>query len=194
MKGMMASLMLGLLVAQAEAGTVTIATFADPAADATTPLFTYTSATGMLEGSWSNVGLTLETIDGNFVDATFTMSAPADIGTGDVGAGTVEFFDSAANSILLIEFDSGEINFDQVGATEFMSQNVVAFSGSILPDPPLFTDQESFAFSFANLVDQGGGDFTATAAFTSSATIIPEPATLALLALGAALGLRRRIA
>lgn len=189
-------LAVSLFATAASAGTVTIATFADPSPDGTTPLFSYSAATNMLSGSWSGSGLTLETLDGDFTDATFVMSAAAGAGFGDVGAGTVEFFDSAANSILLIGFNSGQLTFTGFGATEFMATNGVTFSGSILPDPPLFTANESFAFAFANQTAVGGdGSFTATAAFTSSAEIIPEPATLGLLGFGAvALGraVRRR--
>ncbi|MBI5864061.1 MAG: PEP-CTERM sorting domain-containing protein, partial [Planctomycetes bacterium] len=49
--------------------------------------------------------------------------------------------------------------------------------------------QEAFAFSFANPVGTPE-NYTATASFTSSA--IPEPASIALLAIGGLLALRRR--
>ncbi len=171
-------------------GTDTIATFDDPALDATTPLITYDAGSNTLSGAWNSIGLTLETVSGDYIDATFTLTALPGGLPGEVGAGEVQFFDSLANPIFNIAFDSGQLNAIGFGATEFLSLNDVTFTGSILIDP---VQNESFAFSFANQTPVGNdGSFTATAAFTSSATVIPEPATLGLLALGAVAFFRKR--
>jgi hypothetical protein len=92
-------------------------------------------------------------------------------------AGAIQFYDSANNPIWRIDFDSALLNGSlSFGASDFIGQNVT-FSGSIIPTP--LTD-EAFAFSFANPIATPNG-FTVTAAFTSSA--VPEPASLALIAL-----------
>ena len=76
---------------------------------------------------------------------------------------------------------------------EFFANNVV-ITGSKIGSATL--SNESFSFSFANQEalsgnwDEGFG-FTATASFTSSATV-PEPATMCLLGLGTLSLLRRK--
>ena len=88
--------------------------------------------------------------------------------------------------IAAISFSGGTLTSPSTfGASDFVGQNVV-FSGPIIPAG---LSQESFAFSFANPVGTIE-DYTVTAAFTSSA--VPEPASIALLALGALVAIRRR--
>lgn len=175
------------LTLSAQAGAEVIATFDDPAADSSTPLFAFDALSMELSGAWSLPGLTLETIGGVFNDVTFSMGPSSVDLFGGVSAGQIEFFDGAA-SILVITFDSGQLNPTTFGATEFLATNVVSFSGSVLPLP---VENESFAFAFANQVDIGGGGFTATASFTSSADVVPEPATLVSLVLSGFLCCRR---
>jgi hypothetical protein len=177
------ALLIGLsFAAAASAETITIATFSDPSNDASEPLFNYDANTNVLSGSWSAEGLILEAATGTWDDATFQMSADPGAIPGTVGAGTVEFFSELGDPLMLIEFDSGQLNAIGFGATEFIATNEVIFSGAILPAP---TIDESFGFSFANQVAlDGAGSFSATASFTSSATLIPEPATVCLLVIG----------
>lgn len=170
----------------ARAESITIASFADPSVNGTTPVFVFNGTTNQLNGGWIFPGLTLETIGGTFNNATFSMSAAPGAGFGDVGAGSITFRDSGNNPLLNIGFDSAQMNFIGFGATEFLATNNVTFSGPILPFP---IESESFSFAFANQQPFGDG-FTATAAFTSSA--VPEPASLALLAVGGCCLLRRR--
>lgn len=176
-------LMTGLSV---RAESITIATFADPSTDGTTPVFVYNGTTNQLNGGWIFPGLTLETIGGTFSNATFSMTAAPGVGFGNVGAGSIVFSDSRSIPLLNISFDSAQLSFIGFGATEFLATNNVTFSGSILPFP---VEAESFSFAFANQQPFGDG-FTATAAFTSSA--VPEPASIALLAAGGCCLLRRR--
>lgn len=170
----------------------TIAQFDDPASGSDTPLFTFDADAGLLSGAWSLPGLTLETVGGDFDDATFTMEPVSVDAFGGVGAGQIDFFASGDpdNPIFIIEFDSGQLTPTNFGATEFLATNDVVFSGSILPLP---TKQESFSFALANHEPFGLNGFTATAAFTSSAEFIPEPgAVFFLIPAGAYLTLRRR--
>jgi hypothetical protein len=167
----------------------TIATFADPASDGSTPLFALSGST--LSGGWSATGLDLVTpISGDeFPDATFTMTdlTVLDEQAGTLSGGTIEFLDNGGGLILQIDFDSGQLFAPfGFGASTLVGHNV-SFSGPIIP---IELEEELFAFSFANQITTPDG-FTWTAAFTSSA--IPEPATVSLLALGAvAMALSRR--
>lgn len=173
------------------ANAFTVATFADPAVDGTTPLFSLNG--NVLSGAWNGTGLLLQTPvlpAPDFPDATFIMSplvaTPINASLAMVGAGSIQFFDNLNQPILLIAFDSGLLTTAvSFGASDFIGQNVT-FSGSLLGQP--VTD-EAFAFSFANPVAIPGG-WTATAAFTSSA--VPEPATLAFFLLGGLPLLRTR--
>lgn len=172
----------------ASAETVTIATFDDPSPNSLNPLFFFNAGTNQLSGGWSFGGLTLETIGGVFENATFAMSAQPGISANDVGAGTINFRNSDDDVIFTMDFDSALLSIDAFGATEFKSTNDVTFTGSILSSP---VQGESFAFAFANQTSVGGGSYSATAAFTSSAEVIPEPITLVLLLVAAAGPFRR---
>jgi len=177
-----------LLLAVQPANGDTIATFADPAADGSTPLFELANDT--LSGGWSNTGLDLVTpISGDeFPNATFTMTDLTVLDPeGTLSAGTIEFFDDGGSLILQIDFDAAQLFAPfGFGASTMVGHNV-SFSGPIITIP---LEEELFAFSFANQITTPDG-FTWTAAFTSSA--IPEPATLTLLAFGGlALRWRRR--
>jgi hypothetical protein len=164
----------------------TVATFADPAVNGSTPLFTLSG--GTLTGGWSNPGLKLlMPITGQtYSDATFGMSPLAyDGGTG-LSGGNLQFFDSGESLVLRIDFSAarfyGPFGF---GASDLAGQ-VVTVSG---PGIPTSLFDESFAFSFANQTIIPGG-LTWTASFTSSA--VPETSSLLLLGLGLAGWLRRR--
>lgn len=175
---------------QAQAGPITpftVATFADPAADSSTPLFELDD--GQLSGSWNGVGLTLQTPglgDVDYSNAKFQMGSVAVNPDDSTGAGSVDFFAQNNDYLFSIAFQSGTLNKNVgFGATDFVAQDVV-ISGPIVPFALM---DEAFAFSFANQLITPDG-FTATADFTSSAT--PEPASLCLTAAGATIMLRRR--
>jgi hypothetical protein len=192
MKTILALSVCALLAGAPAAQAATIAAFDDPAVSSSTPLFFFNGETNQLSGGWGMLGLTLQTIAGDFDDVSFMMTPVGVDGVGEVDAGTINFFDSGENPIFEISFDSAHLTPTLFGATEFLATNEVVFTGDILPAP---VEAESFSFAFANQTDFGAGGFTVTAAFTSSATIIPEPATLALMAfcvLGAARSRNRR--
>lgn len=183
------ALVLGLC-AVASAEMMTIATFDDPAPDGSTPLFTFNSLTRTLQGSWEGTGLRLETITGAHDNARFMMPAIEVDAFGEVEPGSVEFFSSTNVPLLRIDFDSGHMSVLGFGGTEFLASDHVTFSGSILPMP---TDMESFSFAFANQRAFGSpGSFTATTSFSSSANLIPEPASIGLMLLGSYAVFRRR--
>lgn len=197
-RGMMrrGSIGAGLLVLatamSVRAESITIASFSDPAQDETTPLFEFDATTHELSGGWDGGGLTLETVTGTFENVTFSMSPLLVDAFGETQPGQVDFRDSGDTLIYRITFDSAHLTVIGFGATEFLATNAVQFSGPILPAAVL---NESFSFAFANQTPMGpGGGFTATAAFTSSADLVPEPASAVLLVftLAAAGSTRRR--
>src|SRR5262245_44217310 len=97
------------------ANAVTIATFADPAANGSTPLFhfnTTSPTTGTISGGWTAAGLDLETPGTAFPDfpnAKFTMppvSASSLMGltVWSLGPGQINFTDSVGSPLLQINF------------------------------------------------------------------------------------------
>jgi len=180
--------------------TLTIATFDDPAADSTTPLFTVDLNNDLITGGWTDLqtGLDLDVVySGNpFPDAFFTMTSVSytgDIAGGSTGGGTIKFFadgqSTGTTPLIRIDFNSAAISPIGFGGLELFALNDVTISGSEIGGGTL--TNEAFSFSFANQVMLPGDDgYTATAAFTSSA--VPEPATLALLGIGALATLIRR--
>ena len=174
----------------------TLGTFADPALDGSTPLFTI--AAGQITGGWSDAqtGLDLEFPVSStvYADAWFMMDPLSYVGgpTGaTVGSGTIRFFADGmaptSTPLLQIDFNSASLTFGTLGGDNIFSGSQVAFSGS---EVPANLAMESSAFSFANqTLLPGSNGFTTTASFTSSA--VPEPATLAFMLIGL-LGLRKR--
>lgn len=188
---------IGAIALSACAQADTIATFADPSPGGDQPVFTFSSTggTGQLSGGWSTTGLLLETPGLAIADvpnAHFIMPAVNGTlnsgSTWDLGAGSVTFADSADAVLFTITFDSAVLTSpSQFGGSDFASNNV-SISGPAVTVP---LTNEAFAFSFANPVGTLE-NYTVTSAFTSSADLVPEPASLALLGLGAAALLRRR--
>lgn len=182
------------MTASAFAGlqTVKIAAFADPAAGSAEPLFTVDYGQGSLTGGWSGSGLTLNVpVTGDsYDDVTFTMTYMTFAANGqgayytDNGPGVIRFYDESTE-VLTVEFDRIYIQGRNSGldAQDVYGDNV-KISGIGIGS---LTD-EQFGFTFANVVTNGDV-VTASASFTSSA--VPEPTTLAILAVGG-LFLRRR--
>ncbi len=187
------ALLAGLFAAfsfvSASAGT--IATFADPALDGSTPLFSLTPT--QFQGGWSGNGLTLLTpgLPGpDYSDAKFNLPAvsvtPISPGLWTLGNGQITFYDSANTPVFIIAFAAASLDENiGMGASDLALQNVT-FS---VPGSPQTFDQERFAFSFANEELTPNGP-TWTASFTSSA--IPEPASLGLTLIGLFLCSARR--
>ena len=174
--------------------TGTIATFEDPSGNSSFPLFRVDFATNLLTGEWFGDGLTLNIpYNGHtFYDVWFEMTDVEIYALGDIDeAGQINFYanNTSTNPLLTIDFESLSLSRFGFGADELIAASNVTISGSEITVP---ISQEEFSFSFANkkkLPNQTG--FTATAAFTSSA-VIPEPATICILSLGALSLLRRK--
>lgn len=177
------------LFVSAPAVAATVATFADPAVDGSTPLFELAGTT--FTGGWSGSNLDLEVpITGDvWQDATFTMLPLTVVGVGQLSSGWIEFYKSPADGgglALRIDFDAAFLAPFGFGASDTFLGQTVTFTG---PGIPAGLVDETFAFSFANPVYTGDG-YTYTASFTSSA--VPEPGSLVLLGLGLLQLLRRR--
>lgn len=181
----------------AQAGTITFATFSDPAPTGATPLFTqvYGSSPDVtVTGGWSGTGLTLSVpyTGGTYTNAKYTLDA-AVAGTSTVladtyslGSGSLSFFDSSSNPLFQITFRSAVLSPGGIYAT---SKNGIALSGAIVPLDTIVLQQ--FAFSYANDNWANASTETDTASFTSS--VVPEPATMAVFAIGlVGLAARRR--
>lgn len=169
----------------------TIATFSDPASDASTPLMQVDLLNDIITGGWadSQMGLDLEVVyTGNiFEDAFFTMTAltyTGDINGGVTGGGAIKFYkdgdssDVSAVPLVQFDFDSAYISPVTLGSHELFFENVTITGSEIFT----VLAEEAFSFSFANQTMTPDGGFVATAAMTSSA--VPEPATLTLLSMG----------
>jgi len=210
-------LVLGFSVNSAWGNSFLVATFADPALDSSTPLFTVLYGTsGSVTGGWGDAqtGLDLEVpiISSNpFIDAFFEMTPlvyNGDATGGTTGNGTIKFFGDGDNPgtatpLVKIVFDSAQVNPGSLyGDNLFQLNNVDitvdGYSGVL--------SEEQFSFGFSNKVfiyppSPGGAigalmapvepiGFTVTTAFTSSA--VPEPMTLGLLGFGSLVLLLRR--
>ena len=191
------------IAATAQATAVTIATFADPAVDDTTPLFTVDLNNDVITGGWpdSQANLTLEVVySGNtFSDAFFTMTDivySGGISGGSTSGGTIKFFadgqSTSTTPLVRIDFGSAHMTPLNFGAMDIFYSDGVTITGSEIVGS---LTEKSFSFSFtnqahlSNSTDWSDG-FTATASFTSSA--VPEPATVGLLGLGGLCVLIRR--
>lgn len=201
--GLLVMCVIVVYTTSASAVTTTIATFADPATDSTTALFVVDLTNELITGGWddlqTNLNLNVVYSGHIFNDAFFTMtpvSYSGDITGGVTGGGVIMFRNDGDSGnpgpitpLIRIEFDSAYISLTGFGAVEMFTASNVTITGTEI-DIPL--TNESFSFGFANQAPLSQGDgFTATAAFTSSATV-PEPSTLMLFGIGAFLSLAKK--
>lgn len=182
------------LIGTAAVNADTIATFADPSPNGSQPLFTFSSngGTGSLSGSWTSTGMLLETpgvAAPDIPDARLAMDPVSATGgplVWTLGPGRIRLQNSTGTDQMIISFSGGTLTSPNgFGASDFVGLDV-SFSGPIIPGG---LSGEAFAFSFANPTGTPE-DYSATAAFTSSA--VPEPASIGLLLVGGLLALRRR--
>lgn len=190
-----------ITVASAKA-TTTIATFADPTTDSSTPLFRIDLTANLITGGWTdsqtNLNLNVVYTGYTFADAFFEITPVTYTGGltgGDTSGGTIKFFkdgDSTipgATPLIQIDFEKAYVMLGGFGGLDQLRADGVTITGSEIGSP--LTD-ESFVFSFANQIALPSGGYTATSAFAASG--LPEPVTVLLLGLGMPIlsGLKRK--
>jgi hypothetical protein len=183
-----ALLLVSLAGAAVSSQAFTVATFSDPSSG-TPPLFSVTGST--ISGGWSGTGLSLQLVPNSttYTNVTFSMAPVTRVGSFGLGAGSVVFLDSSANPLLTINFSSGSIMTPFFFGASFTNLDNVTFTSPYINTANYIDEQ--FSFSFANQKGRNG-DYTYTASFTSSAEAVPEPASIAVLGIGAAALIRRR--
>ncbi|MCU0315972.1 MAG: PEP-CTERM sorting domain-containing protein [Fimbriimonadaceae bacterium] len=192
--------LMAVVGASAMAQTFTVATFADPTVGqnpAVSSMFSFNTVSNSLSGSWVDgvsVGnLSLSVLGTGYANTSLSMAAVAATavvavpGFYTLAPGSVTFSNISDANLLTISWNSGVfLNSAGFGAS---TPNVVSFSGTAAGAAASAWDQESFFFSFANTrISQDVTTYTAS--LTSSA--VPEPLTMAALALGAGLVAARR--
>jgi len=169
---------LGFLAGTVGAQAATIATFSDPSPGGQVPVFV--QAGNLLTGGWNAPGLNLVLpfTGNNYPNARFEMN-PVSVATPGayptlLGPGAIRFYDAADNLVLQITFESATLDVLSFGATAFLGRDHVTITGVGIPAAAALRDQ-TFAFGLANA--SGTPPYLSwTAAFTCSATVIPEPA------------------
>lgn len=181
-------------LAAASQASFTVATFNDPTSTSSEVMFTFDSNNMTLGGAYLGANLDLQhpgfTGGGSTSGVTYTTSlvnlTPIASNVFQMGAGTIQFFDSFSTNIFTISFSGGLfVNPFSASSADISGFNVT-FSG---PNVPSGLSDEQFSFSLANAINTSGV-WTYTSAFTSSA--VPEPATMIALGSGLALLAARR--
>ena len=168
---------------------VTIATFADTV---TLPMFSvsYSNGVGTITGIWddSKAGLTLEVVySGVTYEDVFIVMEELSYNTYTemTDSGTIKFFEdehsTSERPLIQIDFNRAYVTPRGFSAMDLFYDDGVVISGYGIGDVEL--ENETFLFGFANHVMTDSG-FTATCLFTSSADVVPEPATLVLVSMG----------
>lgn len=193
--------LLSLPAVQARAS-LTMASFADPSQSSTKPLFIVNFTENFVSGGWAdglgNLHLEVPHTGTIFPNAWFEMDRLDIVSVehvfgvphGRTSSGQIRFYMPGTNNNPLMVIDFAEAFVSQTAgltSMDFFGQEV-EFGGSQISQN-LFDKQFSFSFANTQQLAQADG-FTATAAFTSSASI-PEPATIALLAAGAMLAFKK---
>ncbi len=180
---------------------VTIATHQDPSSGSPT-VFSIDVANSVVNAGWTNPGLTLSVpiASGTYSNVFMAMSPVAILSTNTVGlftihtlgAGEIRYYDSDFNNPLFqINFGSASVIEPVAASASDFTANNVSFSGSAIAAYAGLLTSEVVNYSFANPSITGGVS-SYTASMTTSAEVVPEPATMAVLGLVAAAVARRR--
>lgn len=187
-----------LALGVASQASFTLASFSDPAPNGSTPLFDWDMANNTLSGSWTLANMTLQTPGfnggGSVANTHFVMDPvaltviiPNVLYT--MGSGTIKFYTNDVNNpFFTVGFGGGTFLNPLNAAAASANGDAVTFNG---PNVPGNLTNQAFSFSFANAT-QVGDHMTYTASFTSSADVVPEPASLIALGTGLAAFMARR--
>jgi len=200
---MLALVFAGFNVAGAKADIIEVASFANPSSSSSNSLFTVNFTSLLFSGGWSDskTGLDLEILGSTFENAWFEMTAVAITESGGVNGtsvtsgGTITFYadGTTTDPILIITFESGLLSKSGFDADNIFSTDGVTITGSAISGT-LSSEEVIFNFSLRKALT-GATGYTTTAGFTATADVdsspTPEPATIAILALGGLL-LRKR--
>lgn len=176
----------------------TLATAADPTSCYPGSAMFYTGY-NEISGEWTGSGLNLIIPETGmtYENVSFRMDSVYKSGShGEYGPGSLTFYTDCTDNLLTFTWDKSYVYAPfGFGASDFNSganptYGNVSVHGDAIAGLGEFTNVQ-FAFSFAN--PYNGGDYNSySAAFTSSAEAVPEPASLALIAAGVAAAAARR--
>lgn len=152
----------------------------------------------------TGTGYTLQTAGGTtYTDVAFKLNAPVTYqaagSSAQAGAltGPGSFsFTKGATTLLTISFDTASLNSSGLHASfnNGGEDDIVRFGGSMIGSAVTVADSQGFDFSFANGQPVSGGGYRYSSAFSASGNFqpVPEPATMAVLGMGALAMIRRR--
>lgn len=191
-------LLVGLVSLSGFSQAITMATFSDPAPDSNSPLFDWDTNAMTLSAAWTGPGFDLQTpgfIGGGLVSNThFVMNSVSLTPVINnvlytMGSGTIDFYTTNVNNpFFTITFSGGTFLNPLNASSSELTGNVVNFLGALVPNN---LANKQFAFSLVNPI-MSGGHVTYTAAFTSSADVVPEPFSILAMATGVAALVKKR--
>ncbi len=171
---------LAIVAIAAASQAFTVASFQDPTIGQSN-LVVFTLSGGSLSAGYT--GIELNVLGTNYSNVTMTITPVTISGSGpvyNVAAGSAVFSTGSDSNVLTITWDGASLVEPFSLGGSFAAAQTVTFSGSSVPAAAATWTSRQFAFSFANQ-QTGPNGTTYSASMTSSA--VPEPATIAVLAM-----------